>query len=418
MSDSSDIMVAPPSQDNRLMLSAMMVFLLPSLVFVGIGASSLAPGMLMASVLVGCLHFRHVVNFRFSFPVAALLTFFWLGAVSAAYSLLDYSESKPVMSLVILLMLLAALVMGRRLEEMDPGSSRITLFRFVGLLLLLGWIALVWTPGFLGYSALEKPVFPFSEESHYALSLGVLACGVIYAETFLKSIFVLVNMLALSLLFPNLTLLVFVFVGAFLFCMRFPPWIFWSIALLGVFVSLVGYFVVLPQFSYFADRLDFSDSDNLTTLVYLQGWGLAWLNLLDTQGAGVGFQMLGEEGTRYPYYTDKIVDLTGQEFNVPDAGFVAAKWVAELGWLGLLMAVIFLAFLVWFACRGNAWRYRLWHLSIDQQPRYRWRLMLLAAVFGLVVEIFLRGYGYFSPGIFWMVSALYAVHCDRARSLS
>ncbi|WNK21198.1 hypothetical protein P1P91_05860 [Halomonas piscis] len=407
-----------PRRDGRLIVSMAVVLLLPSFLFVATGASSLAPGMLMASGLVCLLNVRHLLNFRFSFPVVVLLAIFGLALVSAVFSLLDQAVHKPIMSLVILLVLVSALVLGRRISDMEPEATRRSLSWLVGFLLLLGWLAIVWSPRFSGYAPLEKPVFPFSEESHYALALGVLACGMVYAETTLKSLFILGNMLALALAFPNLTLLVFVFIGCFVFSMRFPRLVFWSIFLAGGLALLLGYFFVLPQFTYFADRLDFSDTTNLTTLVYLQGWGLAWLNMLDTQGLGLGFQMLGEAGTRYPHYTDRIVELTGQEFNISDAGFLAAKWIAELGWFGSLMAVAFLAFLLGFACVGNALRRQLKYLPEVDRARHVRRLWLLGSIFGFVVEVFLRGYGYFSPGVFWIIASLYALHCDRARSLT
>jgi hypothetical protein len=265
---------------------------------------------------------------------------------------------------------------------------------------------------------LEKPVFPYSEESHYALAIGMLACGQVYVDKTSRSLFILTNMFLLAILFPNLTLLVFFLIAAFIFTMRFQPIFFWTLLVSGLIGAIFFAKFVLPHFEYFSSRLDFSETNNLTTLVFFQGWAMAWLNLVETQGVGLGFQMLGEVGTTYPHYTARIVDLTGREFNTSDGGLLAAKVIAELGILGVVLVGLYLIFILRFVIKGNAWRYRVNILPLVERQEAMKRLMLLGFAFGFLVEVFLRGYGYFSPGVFWLVTILYALDRMRARRQS
>lgn len=71
-------------------------------------------------------------------------------------------------------------------------------------------------PGF-NYGMLEKPVFSFFEQSHYALTLGFLVVALVWVSGKLEAVFYISNMVCLSLIFPNLTLLVFCLLSAVFF---------------------------------------------------------------------------------------------------------------------------------------------------------------------------------------------------------
>lgn len=401
--------------DPALLFSLGVVFLAPSFLFVALDQSSLAVGVLAASVMVVILNSRYFLNLHFSGPVFFIVFLALLMSLSAFFSLLVSHETKPIMSLVLVFVFIAAVVLGRRIHEMEYKEILDTVYLLIIFLLVLGWLALVWPPNILGYAALEKPVFPYSEESHYALAVGMLACGQVYVDKAGRSLFVLANMLLLAMLFPNLTLLVFFILGSFLFSMRFKPIVFWSILLLGMLFLVFVYYLVLPHFEYFSSRLNFSGYENLTTLVFFQGWGMAWINLIDTHGIGLGFQMLGEPGTAYPHFTDRIMELTSREFNTSDGGLLAAKLIAEMGLLGVVLVAIYFVLVLRFMTLGNAWHNNADALPAAEHRDSKKRLMLLGFMIGFFVEVFLRGYGYFSPGVFFLVTILYALNRMRAR---
>ncbi|MCO7244521.1 hypothetical protein [Halomonas sp. Ps84H-12] len=408
----------PYRWDIILLSSLALILLLPSFVFVVLDQSSLAAGILVAGMLVAVLNTRNILNFLFSGIVFLLLLLLCAISASAFFSLASSGEVKPLMSLVVIVVLLAAVALGRRVHIMNYEVLIRAVYYFLLFLVALGWLALIWTPAAWGYTLLEKPVFPYSEESHYALAIGMLACGQVYVDKTSRSLFILTNMFLLAILFPNLTLLVFFLIAAFIFTMRFQPIFFWILLVSGLIGAIFFAQFVLPHFEYFSSRLDFSETNNLTTLVFLQGWAMAWLNLVETQGVGLGFQMLGEVGTTYPHYTARIVDLTGREFNTSDGGLLAAKVIAELGILGVVLVGLYLIFILRFVIKGNAWRYRVNILPLVERQEAMKRLMLLGFAFGFLVEVFLRGYGYFSPGVFWLVTILYALDRMRARRQS
>lgn len=122
------------------------------------------------------------------------------------------------------------------------------------------------------------------------------------------------------------------------------------------------------------------DFISTSTLVWLKGWHLAYLNLMNTSGLGIGFQQLGYAGA-YSMISESIRAGTigAIDLNIRDGGSVAAKMVSEMGFVG----VIFLIYgLIIFAM----------YLRRVSQLNYFW----VAAFVGGLFELYIRGYGYFT----------------------
>ena len=402
--------------DFSLGFSVILLFLLPSLLFVAGNFSSLAFGVLLASLLVLVINLKIVLNFRFYPIYLAVYALFFFLILHACVAFLVSGEEKPLFSSVIFVVFISAMCLGQKVEQLSYQTLENTLYLTIFILFALGWLKLFWTPGLLGYGQLEKPVFPFSEESHFALAVGLLSCGVVYTISLKKAFFIVSNIIFLAISYPNMTLLVFGLLCLFLTLTRFQPLAFWAFAALALLTCLGGAVIFIDELEYFTSRLDFVDTKNLTTLVYLQGWGLAFLNFLDTDGLGIGFQLLGESGTTYPSFTDKIVMLTGRNFNTEDGGFLAAKLIAEFGVVALIGLVAYFCFIISFLLKANIKRFRVAKEGVTQSGYEKKRLMLLAFIFGFMVEVFLRGYGYFSPGVFWIIAITVALHCMHMRS--
>ena len=101
---------------------------------------------------------------------------------------------------------------------------------------------------------------------------------------------------------------------------------------------------ILTNLDYFDERLDLTDLNNLTLLVWLQGWFIISSTFQYSNWLGVGFQMLAydKELTEISYY---IFDFFSTGFfNVEDGGFLAAKIIGELGLFGILIVLIYLRF--------------------------------------------------------------------------
>jgi hypothetical protein len=117
-----------------------------------------------------------------------------------------------------------------------------------------------------------------------------------------------------------------------------------------------------------------------STLVWLKGWHLAYLNLIETTGMGIGFQQLGYAGA-YSMISESIQSGTagGVDLNIRDGGSTAAKMISEMGLAGLLFLIYSLVIFVIYWCQVSS-------------RNYFW----IAAFVGGLFELYIRGYGYFT----------------------
>lgn len=117
-----------------------------------------------------------------------------------------------------------------------------------------------------------------------------------------------------------------------------------------------------------------------STLVWLKGWHLAYLNFLETTGWGIGFQQLGYTGA-YSMISESIRTATigSVDLNIQDGGSLGAKMLSEMGLGGL----VFLLYTVIVFTR---------YLYIVSRPHFFW----VAAFIGGLFELYIRGYGYFT----------------------
>lgn len=386
---------------------------LPSFVFVTAAQSSLASGLLLVSfVVIFCL-WRNIfldVSLFFWFFLVGLFFFLFL---SSSLSLLRYGDDKPIRSLVLVVPLFSVLVLYREFLFLKASEWMFIFKALFWGLFLVGMLKFFYMPDFFNYWERPKRVFPFSEESHYALAIGGVALPLIASLSFRASSLVLSILLGFGLLYPSLTLLVYFVLGVFIVSLRWRLFVLVAVFVLGLILS-----VVLAD-EYFSSRLEFS-GDNLTTLVFLQGVELAYNSLFLNFGMGLGFQMLGGEGTPLLEVSEKIYLIAERYMNLDDGGFLAAKFVAEFGVLGVVICIAYSAFVFRAICflfvlrRGGALREEQSDLVLKVQ-------MASGVVIAFFVELFLRGYGYFSPTMFFsfLFLVLFAVcirRCDFVNS--
>lgn len=381
----------------KLLVGLVVLLLLPSFVFVSSGQSSLGFGLLVSSVVLIFMYWRNLfLPFSRKIVFFVLISFIYI-ALDSIVSLYLYGLYKPLISLILIFPLMSSLVLSKELERLTFPELLSVLRALFLILLLCGVVKLIYMPGFLNYELRPKRVFPFSEESHFALSMGVIALPLIAGSGFILSSLVVVVMLGFAFLYPSLTFLVFACFGILVVSMR------------SRFVFICSFFaliLVLPlifSLDYFSARLNLADSDNLTALVFLQGLGL--INAALDGGFGLGFQMLGSHLTPILGVSEKIYQITGRYMNLEDGGFLAAKLISEFGFVGLifvgLYALLFIKFLFdSFFLRG------LFSNCFSDGSRGK-NVMAVSAFLGFFIELFLRGYGYFSPTLFLMLAFLF-----------
>lgn len=402
--------------DIRLLLMLLTVLLMPSFVFVSLNASSLAIGMLVSSFLIQAIlitsrdAFKIDVELLFLFSVVLMLV-----AINCAVICFIYQDIKPLLSLVWFFVAFTAMLLGRYVSSVSFNKIYFTIFYVISFLLLIGWIEVLFGMHWGVYGTLEKSVFPFSEESHYALALCMMILPyILISKSYKTVVFFLLNILLLALLFPNLTLLVVFCLSCLMYVLRMKPVYLFFCAGLLVIVGIVFFAFLLDYFPYFQSRLTFENSDNLTTLVFLQGWFMAYANLVETYGLGIGFQMLGTEATNFPDVTERIYFLTGKYFNIYDGGFLLAKLVAEFGMLGGLLVCFYLFSLFKIAFYINRY-FRAPEKSAVHEDKLKKRILIYGFFVAFSIEFFLRGYGYFSPGVFLVIAAFYVSFLNKRR---
>jgi hypothetical protein len=218
------------------------------------------------------------------------------------------------------------------------------------------------------------------------------------------------NVIGQAILFPSFTMII---VGLFLVyvCWGVRSKVF-SVFILLFVIALVMSFLSLGEASklqeYFLSRLDFTtESSNLTALVFLQGWDDLLSSLSSTNGLGLGFQMLGKNEAGE--VADVIFDKFGVYKNREDGSFLASKLISEFGVVGVLVILSFLIYFVRYILSGGFPYLSKKLLSqMDEDCRKKY-FLLSTIVFVYFIELFLRGYGYFSPSLIFAMAAVVAL---------
>ena len=254
-------------------------------------------------------------------------------------------------------------------------------------LVVIGLIGVMWPVRVGPFTPLNHPVFPFAEPSHFTLAYAQVASLLL---PFLKRrgrLAIVLISFFLAFGFPSATMLV---VALLLSLVTIPlRWLF----ILAISVVPVIWFITAsaPEaFVYFTDRLANTDEGNLSRLMYIQGWENLISAISTTSGAGVSFQNLGNEPAGVS--TELIRALTGGvDLNRADGGFLFAKIGGEFGVLGVFVALTLIVMSIWSGVRVRR------ELKADLSAERALAILPLFPIYIFIVEILIRGVGYFSP---------------------
>ena len=236
---------------------------------------------------------------------------------------------------------------------------------------------------------MAKPIFPFTEPSHMVLAMmPFYAIATIGSRGAVRASLLAVGPVVI-LAIENLTFAVG-WIIVFAACARR------SLILLAALLFLAA--MPLLDLRYFVDRLTFSGTDNLSALVFLQGWELMAESLARSSGWGLGFQQLGVHGTQTAS-SYLIFALLQADANILDGGFTAAKLISEFGLFGILLV----AWLLFLGMRSFLNLRRMVRLGAATDQA---RLFVDAVQIALLVELMVRGTGYFTGPIVVLLGAL------------
>ena len=395
----------------RVLLSLMSISLVPGFIKVAFNLQTTSYGFAAGALLVVLFNIRsHLPSLKFNSTfLLSLISVIFLILLSSLHSFFVYDNSKPILSLLLLVFswfssYLFAVTIVNTPSKILQNSILVVVY----ILITLGFIKLIYIPDFCNYNFLEKPVFPFAEENQFALALGYLS--VIYALASNSKLILFSiesSILFLSWVYPCLTLFVFFILLQVIKILRFKKIYIYS----ALFLSPLLFYVtllVLQSNVYFQSRLNFDNPTNLTTLVYLQGLEFIKLNLYNTYGLGIGFQMLGSEKAYTGETSDLILRLTGQPHNLVDACFVVSKFISEFGLIGVILTTMYIVFVLYYAINYKRYfNYRGSAPKLYSESIYK-RTLIFGMISGFIVEFFLRGFGYFFPGCHLFMTGVFS----------
>lgn len=393
-------------------LSLLFVFLLflfiPSFLQVALNISSMALGFSFCILLI-LLLFKNKLVLSTFLNLTVMLFSFHFFITMIIFN--DHSNEKNILSfLLIILCLYATNIFSLKFIKIDNDSLLYFLRNICFILLLLVVFSLFYNIQFLGYDKYPKSVFPFSEPGHFALNIGAIFLFVgIYSTLYIRLI-LFFALLCVAIFLPSLLLLIISFVLLFFYFLTNIK----RLIIVGI-MFFIFIFILLNNydFSYFTDRLNFnSENNNLTALVYLQGWEDTIISFKETYGLGLGFQNMGIQSPGK--YAEIIYSITGMYKNRTDGGCLANKVISELGVLGLLLIFLYLykflksiKFIIDFINKNNNCENN--HKKILQNKYKAVYVFSHTIIIMFFIELFARGNGYFSTGVFLLILAFFVI---------
>jgi hypothetical protein len=164
------------------------------------------------------------------------------------------------------------------------------------------------------------------------------------------------------------------------------------VGLLSVSLLILEYSSVLAPFM---DRLlgvagGTYNTNNISSLVYLQGWQDVWANLNRTNGLGLGFNMMGCTPLPDVDAREYLVKVFAMDLNSEDGSFLFSKLVSETGVFGILFL---LATIWWFVKLVQAIR------KLEGGVKNYAIMIQMSLIFLFLANTVLRGGGYFNAAM-------------------
>ena len=387
------------SYDTISAFGLIVCIFLPSLIFVLGFSSSMSGGILVVSLLILLLTLCNVNYALKSFWIINLIlkiVILLVSLLGAHFIIASFFVAKIqdverfIVSITIVIVVTAAiLIFGSIISRLDQNKFHQSVDCTLLLMLTSAATLLFGLDAFSTGAA--KPSLLFSEPSHLSATLApFLIFKVVSKSGWWKVI--LCFTIVWSIVIQNLTGLVLSLLVIFIAVNFKSALILVSSILLAI--------ILATDFNYFLSRITLSiDNTNATALVFMQGWENAFLAMQQTLGLGVGFQQFGianETGV----LTERLGVLLDTSVNLFDGGSTAAKLVGEFGILGAM-------FVIWLTARAMRAAYGV----VKKGSNSYWTNLKMSADLALMIEIWVRGFGYFTPGIFFYLCIQASYYC-------
>lgn len=277
------------------------------------------------------------------------------------------------------------------------NSALSNFFYIFPFILIISWLNLIPVHSFgVNYS---KPMFPFQEPSHYFNFLTL--CSMVYAKNRNNIVPLLFYPISLYV-FPSASGMFGLLLLIFFILLKSKANMSYSIFFIPIFLIFIFFsFNFLDV--YYLERIFFWNSNNLSALVFLQGFESAYLGFVKSLGIGVGLGQMPDIVVQTET-AKSIVEITeGIYFNIYSGSFVFSQLVTEFGLLGIIMIFS----IVWLLFKSRL------YLKSNEVHLWMPPVLILASM----VEIWIRGYGLFSPIMFLCYVGIF-FHLKNIRDLN
>jgi hypothetical protein len=391
---------------QEVRLAMVSVVFAPSLVMMIWQASSLASGLILVVLLIYLISL--LLNIykpsRAFYSWAKLLQMYLIISMilfhyyfAGYFFSLSQDSLKMLGSIVsFILFFPAAYIVATSLLNIKQSALR-SILELIVIILILNAILMSTGVDYFSFHT-NKPAFLFLEPSHFALISAPFLMYHVRLRLVGWRLALLIYALS-SIMIENLTMIVVFMLSLFVsFNLR-------KLFLLLPFLIIL--FVAFANVNYFYYRLAYSpdDANNLSLMVLLQGWQNALLALSNTFGWGVGFQQFGIANPSGEF-TKKIIEMSGTSLNLFDGGSTGAKLIGEFGVFGAALAFV----LIYRAIKA----YKVLSNGKAISDLFVFSRCVEIAI---LIELFVRGLGYYSPGIFLYLIILYVNNLEKKNEL-
>ena len=388
---------------NRIGWLTFLIIAIPNLFFY----LNLSTSLTLGTLLEGCFilffawytpnRLSKLIVSGFSPGVWALLiafTIFIHFCIASLVGPTDVQRAVISFALLFLLILASYSLVSYLLRLSDKAINRAV--KLVVLIMILIALAYLFEFRLTGYGW-YKPMFPFSEPSHFAINFLPFFIYLSLFSSLKFKIIIILTVVALSIAIQNMTLLVGCLIVASI-SLNYRAILF--------LLFIISVFALQLDLTYFSDRASINvDTNNLSSLVYLQGWQLILESWQKTSGVGLGFQQLGFTSTDVPA-SIAIDAIIGRGLNLNDGGFLLAKFLSEFGLVGIVFSLIYIKLIV---------------KSLIQLRKTESRTIVSnhatvishCFIVSSILELFFRGSGYFTPSVLLTLTGIIYIYCQR-----
>lgn len=382
-------------------LSLFGFLLFPAAVFLMRLASSYALGVVAVAAMLVVLELgarRCMIQRGALIWIYAVLVLALLHLIYVTGSTNFWSVRALVSLLFLLVVVLAVNFTAGHAARMPPEEFHKVIRRAVVLMLVLGTTNAILKDPLKDLNGWRAVMTPFSEPSHYAIALAPFA---LYAVAMRDRWLIAGFFVTLAIVLSQMGSVIILVVALLVVGLLLPFWV-----TLLAFPVLGAVVAATLTSEYYLSRLAFWEGENLTALVYLQGLQIIGESFTGSNITGLGFQQLGSRDLGLE--ASKVIRglRDGQDSNILDGGFVAAKLIGEFGLLALPLTLGLVVLMV----RSFALLRRHRSGKRVMEPMH---VFAHCCIFGYFVEFGFRGIGYFSVGTTFLLLAPFLLTAQR-----